>query len=299
MNYFQNSIFTGFRLRLGSTCAILFAMGLVNLVGCGTTTTRTATEQLLMSDAVDNAISQIDFRVLQSRKVFIETTYLKPIKGAGFVNSDYIISSLRQQLTAAHCLIQESVETADVIVEPRVGALGTDGHEVVYGIPQSGSLASAAAAFSSSPLPPIPEISLGKSNAQTGIAKVIVFAYDSSSREAIWQSGVAKAESTSRNTWYFGAGPFQQGTIHEGTRFAGQEIPPPPTFEQITPESLAGKSKSGNKKSPAKFIPYGQPFVFKRLEKFDPKSAPSLLTSDDFKSGPVRTVSHDEELEND
>ena len=201
------------------------------LSGCGTTTKRVATEQLLMSDAVDQAISQLDFRSLEGHKVFLDTLYLHSVKGVGFVNSEYIISSLRQQLTAARCYIQDTRETADVIVEPRVGALGTDGHEVVYGIPQSGNIASAASMFSRVPIPALPEVSFGKNNAQTGIAKVVVFAYDRETRQPVWQSGIAKSESTSSDTWFLGAGPFQKGTIYEGMRFAGQEIPPPPQFD--------------------------------------------------------------------
>jgi len=248
-----------------------------------------------MSDAVDNAIAQIDFRVLRGRKVFIDTLYLHSVAGVGFVNSEYIISSLRQQLTAAQCLIQDSRETADVIVEPRVGALGTDGHEVVYGIPQSGSLANAAAALSSSPLPPIPEISFGKSNAQTGIAKVIVFAYDRNTREAVWQSGVAKAESTSRNTWYLGAGPFQKGSIHEGTKFAGQEIPPPPSLEQMTQDGLPLPFQSAPHEEQipkSDFGPYQQPFVFQTAP-LTPIPAPPQPSTD---SEGVQTVAHEEDV---
>jgi hypothetical protein len=186
-----------------------------------------------MSDAVDQAISQIDFKYLSGKKVFVDTLYLHSVKGVGFVNSEYIISSLRQQLTAAQCMIQDTRESADVIVEPRVGALGTDGHEVVYGIPQAGSITSAASILSNSPIPPIPEVSVGKSNALSGIAKVIVFAYDRETREPVWQSGIAKAESTSSNTWFLGAGPFQKGSIYEGMRFAGQQLPPPPHFDRL------------------------------------------------------------------
>jgi hypothetical protein len=282
----------GFRSRFALACALV-GMSFVVTMGCGTTTTRTATEQLLMSDAVDNAIAQIDFRVLQGRKVFIDTLYLHSVAGVGFVNSEYIISSLRQQLTAAQCLIQDSRETADIVVEPRVGALGTDGHEVVYGIPQSGSLASAAAALSSSPLPPIPEISFGKSNAQTGIAKVIVFAYDRETRQAIWQSGIARAESTSRNTWYLGAGPFQKGSIHEGTKFAGQEIPPPPTFEQMAEDGLPRPfhSPEVTPKPKADFIPYKQAFVFNPSIPAAPHP-----TMDSPETGKVQTAGHEEEL---
>ena len=112
-------------------------------------------------------------------------------------------------------MVQDDREQATVIVEPRVGALGADGHDVTYGVPQSGALSSAVSVVSGSSLPVIPEISLGRTDAQAGVAKIVVFAYDRETREPVWQSGLAKAESTSSNTWILGAGPFQRGTIHE------------------------------------------------------------------------------------
>lgn len=205
--------------RLGIVAA-LFALV---ASGCGTTTQRMATEQLLISDAVDEAIDQIDFSALQNQTVYLDTTFLNPVKGIGFVNADYIISALRQQLTTAHCRIQEDKESADIIVEPRVGALGTDGHEVTYGIPQTSAIATATAAITSSPgLPAVPEISIGRSDAHSAVAKIIVFAFERESKRPVWQSGIAKAESNSNNTWILGAGPFQKGTIHEDVRFAGK-----------------------------------------------------------------------------
>ncbi len=203
---------------------VVFATTL-GIIGCGTTTQRLGTEQLLLSDAVDMAVSQMDFRPLQNQSVYLDTTYLQSIKGLGFVNAPYIISSLRQQLTAANCLLQETREEADIIVEARVGALGTDGHEVTYGLPQSKALASAASVFANAPpLPVIPELSVGRVDAQSAVAKLMVFAYDRQSRQPIWQSGSARAESNSRNVWVLGAGPFQGGTVHQGVKFAGASI---------------------------------------------------------------------------
>lgn len=231
----------------------LIGCGIGLSAGCGTTTNRIATEQLLMSDAVDRAIAAIDFRTLEGKKVYLDTVFLRSVKGVGFVNSEYIISSLRQQLTAARCRIQDSREDADVIVEPRVGALGTDGHEVVYGLPQTGAINSAATILSSTPMPAIPEISFGKANAQSGIAKIIVYAYDRQSREPVWQSGIAKAESSSRDTWLLGAGPFQKGSIYDGMRFAGKEIPA--QLGTLDSESPAQERIS-------KSVPYDESHVF-------------------------------------
>ena len=195
------------------------------LSGCGTTTQRAGTEQLLISDAVDHAVAQIDFRPLSERSVYLDTSYLQPVKGIGFVNAPYIISSLRQQLTAAGCLLQDDRENAEIVIEARVGALGTNGHEITYGLPQSSALSSAASIFANAPtIPVIPELSVGRVDSQSGVAKVMVFAYDRQSRQPIWQSGTARSESTSRNSWILGAGPFQRGSLHKGVRFAGSRL---------------------------------------------------------------------------
>ena len=59
---------------------------------------------------------------------------------------------------------------------------------------------------------------------KSAAAKVSVFAYDRETREPIWQSGIAQAGSSARDTWILGVGPLQYGTIYGGTRFAGKRI---------------------------------------------------------------------------
>ena len=195
------------------------------LTGCGTLKSQTATQQLLLSDAVDRSIASIDFSPLSGKTIYLDVTYIRAIKGFGFVNAEYIISSLRQQLFAADCLIQEDRAKAEYVVEVRVGTLGNDSHDITYGIPASNSLAKAASVVNNSlPVPTLPEVSLARRSDQTGAAKIFAFAYDQKTREPIWQSGLAQARSSSQDTWLLGAGPFQRGTIHEGMRFAGSQI---------------------------------------------------------------------------
>lgn len=206
--------------------------------GCGTTKSVTATEQLLMSDAVDSTISKIDFRPLNGYKIYLDTTYVapagKPIPGVAMpvnlVTSDYIISALRQQLTAAGCMLVDSRDTADIICEARCGALGTDGHNVIYGLPANNVLNSASVFVASAQnLPTIPELSLARREVKSAAAKVAVFAYDRETREPLWQSGIAQAGSNARDTWVMGVGPIQYGTIYRGTRFAGKRFGKPNT----------------------------------------------------------------------
>ena len=64
-------------------------------------------------------------------------------------------------MIAADCRLQESKDVAELIVEARVGTLGSDSNEVIYGIPASNALSSAASLVPNGPmLPQIPEISL-------------------------------------------------------------------------------------------------------------------------------------------
>jgi hypothetical protein len=200
-----------------SVCALL--------TGCGTTISHSATEQLLASDAVDRSISKINFEVLAEQKVFLDTQYVKQVKGIGFVNADYIISTVRQQLVACGCLLQEDQAKADYVAELRVGALGTDTMEITYGLPASNALSSAATLLSATPgIPTVPEISFAKKNDYSSVAKVAVFAYHRETREPVWQSGVAQSRSLARDTRILGAGPFQKGTIYDKTQFAGSEL---------------------------------------------------------------------------
>ena len=219
----EGSAHSGVRTALLRAAAI----ALLCATGCGTTLSRTATEQILTSAAVDQAIAQVDFRVLSGKKVFLEPKYIEQVKWPGFINSAYIISALRQQMLAARCLLQDKMEDADYIVEPRVGALGTDGTEIIYGIPQNNALSAVSSVIPTAPaVPAIPEMAFAKKNSQMAAAKLGVFAYHRVTKEPVWQSGLAEAKSTARDMWVFGAGPFQQGTIYEGTAFAGGQLLP-------------------------------------------------------------------------
>ncbi len=210
--------------------ALLAALSLpaFSLAGCGTILQNSATEQLLASDAVDSAVSSIDFRPLSGQKVFFETRYIQNLKTIGFVSAEYIISSLRQAMVGAGVLLQDNAAQADLIVEARVGALGSDGNDIIYGLPSSNAGAATAAAAAATSMPTtitsIPEISLAKKKNQLAAAKVACFAYMRESKERVWQSGLATAKSTAQDTWIFGAGPFQKGSIYTKTGIAGSTL---------------------------------------------------------------------------
>ena len=214
-------------------CSVGMALaGLLGLSGCGTTKQATATDQLVASDAVDRSIAQLDFTPLTGQTVFLDTTYIQGPKtpvGIGFVNPEYVVSSLRQQMMAAGLELMETRDQADFIVEARLGVLGGDSHELVYGIPSGSGVGSAAstavAATTSVPLlPSLPELAFAKRDDHMAAVKVAAFAYHRVSRERAWQSGISVGKSSAHDYWILGAGPFQKGDIHQGVQLAGNPI---------------------------------------------------------------------------
>ena len=194
---------------------ILLLTSTLLAAGCGTIKGRTATEQLLVSDAVDQSVEQIDFSQLAGQDVYLDSQFLRAVRGVGFVNAEYIISSLRQRMILANCRLREKADQASYIVEVRVGALGSDCHEVNYGVPGSQALNQTAALVSSAPLPAVPEISLARTDSCRAAAKISLFAYERETRAPVWESGTAQGTSLAKSTWILGAGPFQKGDIYE------------------------------------------------------------------------------------
>lgn len=184
--------------------------------GCTINKSRTATEQLVIADAVDKVVAQVDFSPLSGQKVYFDTKYLAGAKLAGNPNLEYLTSSLRQQMLAYDCRLADKPEEADLIVEARVGALGNDGNEATYGVPGSAAVSAAAAFATGFPSPVgMPELSIGRRNHQWGAAKVGLFAYDRVSHQRVWQGGVSTGASQARELWVMGVGPFQRGRVYK------------------------------------------------------------------------------------
>jgi hypothetical protein len=191
----------------------------VVLAGCGTTRTsdtkRTATEQLLISHSIDDTVSNLDFRMFCGKRVFLDPQYL-----ANVTDKEYLISSLRQQLLASGCLLQEESKKATYIIEARSGSVGTDTNSMLVGVPQM----MLPSFLPGMPGGMIPEIALAKKSNRRAVVKIAVFAYNRVNGEPVWQSGILESASREKNSWLCGAGPFQRGTLHRGTEFDEQHL---------------------------------------------------------------------------
>src|SRR5262245_39985669 len=177
-------------------CALVAA----TCAGCGTTrmtdTSRSATEMLLVSQAIDRSINQLDFTAMAGKPVFFEEKVLD-----GVTDKNYLASSLRSKMLADGCLLVEERPKATYVVEARSGCVGTERQSLLIGIPQM-HLPTLMPGMPAA----IPEMPLAKSTDQQGVAKVLVFAYNRVTGQAVWQPGAQESISRAKDTWVCGAG---------------------------------------------------------------------------------------------
>jgi len=208
------------KTRTTAGASLALAVLLFFAAGCGTVrttgTARTATEQLLLTNAWDSALQKVDFRPLTGVPVYLDTTNINAP-----IDQGWMVSSIRQAMLQQGVLLRAKPEQAQWIVEARVGAYGTNDYGLLIGIPQTtipGTLAGL-------PQGTIPELSVAKRSEQQAVAKMALFAYDRSSGQIVWNSGTMLETSTAKDVYVGGLGPIQSGTIHGGTEFVGIKIP--------------------------------------------------------------------------
>lgn len=203
----------------------LVITGLVILIvpasGCGTVktsgTVRTATEQLLLTNAWDSALAQVDFQPLAGKTVFFDPQHVAA------VDQGWAVSSIRSAMAAQGVLLRSKVDDAVIVVEARVGAYGTDHYNWLLGIPQM----TIPTLMPGVPSGTIPEVPFAKKSHQQGLAKLALFAYDRATGRQVWNSGVVLATSSAKDLHIGGIGPIQSGTIRSGPEFVGIKLPVP------------------------------------------------------------------------
>ena len=187
---------------LTKNAALLLSVGLVAAsVGCTNTSTsntaRTAKEQMLLSNAVDQSLDKVDFTPLYGQRVFVEEKYLE------CVDKNYVVGSLRHRVMRAGGALAGTADDADVIMEVRSGGVGTDSSELYMGVPQL-------------PLPAgmqTPEIRIGERKSQYGYSKLGLVLFDAKTKTVLGDGGMSMAQSEDSNWSVMGMGPWQNGTL--------------------------------------------------------------------------------------
>ena len=154
---------------MGRIAAVSFLL-LLGVAGCSTTResqpARTATEQLLISTAVDRALDRMNLRIPEGTKIWVDA--------ANFEGYDqkYAVGAIRDRLMREGGRLVADRGQADAVVEIRAGALSTDSDSMLIGIPSMDLPIPLAGQAKT------PELSLVKKNRDQGVAKIGITAYD-------------------------------------------------------------------------------------------------------------------------
>jgi hypothetical protein len=127
---------------------------------------RTATEQLLFSSAIDRVCDKLAIELPTGSKVFVDASFIEG------TDSKYLVASLRDRILRRGGNLVAARGQADLVFEPRIGALSIDRKESLVGIP-------------SIPIPiplagdlNLPELALFKRDRRQGVAKLALTIYD-------------------------------------------------------------------------------------------------------------------------
>lgn len=182
-------------LPLLSITMIVTAMGCTSV--STSNTPRTAKEQMLLSNAVDQSFDKIDFTPLYGQRVFADDKYLD------CVDKLYVMGSLRHRIMRAGGTLAASADTADVVMEVRSGGVGTDMSDAFVGIPE----------ITLPGMVTLPEIRFMQRKTQNGYAKIGLVLFDAKSKTSLGEGGLSMAQSEDSNWFVLGMGPWQDGNL--------------------------------------------------------------------------------------
>jgi hypothetical protein len=127
---------------------------------------RTATEQLLLSTAVDHALEKLHLRIPQGTRIWVNADNFESY------DQKYAVGAIRNHLLQEGARLVPDKGQADAIIEIRSGALSTDKNDMLIGIPGMALPIPFVGATST------PELSVVKKVDERGVAKIGVTAYD-------------------------------------------------------------------------------------------------------------------------
>jgi len=203
-----------YRVTTLITTAVLTIVGASGCASMKTSdTSRTGTEQLLVTNAVDEALDKVDFRPFREHNVFLQDKYVD------CTDKNYVISSVRHRIMSQGALLVDDPAKADIVVELRAGVVGTDRTESFLGIPEINLPA---------PMPiALPEMRWLSKTTQYGTAKIGLVAYNAQTNEVLGDGGMSSARSDNNNWFVMGVGPWQTGTVKKEIQVANTVRPTP------------------------------------------------------------------------
>ena len=158
---------------------------------------RSVGEQLLLSNSIDRALSELDLEAigrLKGFKVYLSTVYLQTL------DQEYLIGSLRDLLLSSGVLVVDDIAQAEMIVEIRSGANSLDSAAVTAGIAEDQALPNPV---TGAPIA-LPELAFFKKQNIVSLTKVALVAYHADSREHVFSSGAVLGGAYERHYQFLG-----------------------------------------------------------------------------------------------
>ncbi|HEX8324027.1 MAG TPA: DUF6655 family protein [Tepidisphaeraceae bacterium] len=180
---------------------------------------RSATEQFLMSQAVEKAVGLLSVDALRDRVVYVDAQFLPNTQDRGSdgdlfyqKNQEYLFlaAEVRAKLLGSGVRLAEDRNGAQIVIELRSQGVGIDRTEFLLGLP---SVVLSEAAGSSAVPVATPELSIVKRTTQKGFAAVAFVAYWKQTGELVAQSGPTSGKTSRQDYWFFGIGPSTVGNI--------------------------------------------------------------------------------------
>ena len=168
-------------MQAASRMPVVAALLVAVLSGCTTARDtlppRSATEQLLISNAADRAAAQLTVGLKPGVKVFPDSS------GFEGYDSKYAIGAITEQVLLRGGRLLPDRKSADVVVAIRAGALSVDQNDTLVGIPSMNLPIPLAGTLTT------PEFALFAKHQYRGVAKFAATAYDAETGKIIAASG--------------------------------------------------------------------------------------------------------------
>lgn len=175
----------------------IFLVGvLIVLSGCSTPrvtdTSRSAEEMLLLSDSLDKALEQIDFRRFAGKRVFLKADDLVA------VDKNYAIDAFNILFGRQGLIVVADAKDAQFVINVGNGTWATSNNTYLFGVPPSGIPILFAGTLQ------VPEIAFYKSITQIGICKMRISVWSQNSPRHLCASRKVLASSVFKRMSIFG-----------------------------------------------------------------------------------------------
>lgn len=168
--------------RAGGLVMLVLGIGL-NVAGCTSVTTkitgssRAGAEQLLLTGTLERAVSSIDFRPLQGRRVYLDSSLVSG------TDSSWVTFCLRREMARQGLTLVSEKKEAQAVVEASVAAYGTDEVDCRVALPNT-------FATGALPLPIGSSDSSGliRKSRQDAVVKLALIGLDTSTHQVIWET---------------------------------------------------------------------------------------------------------------